>query len=196
MQIEQLPPSSLNVAVNNTRTHSVQQVEQIAASITEFGFTNPILIDEHRNIIAGHGRRLAAEKLGKELVPCVVLPGLTETQKRAYLIADNQLPLNAGWNLGALREEIEALTALEFDIDLLGFDSSFLDSLLAEAIPPGVDDNSTPDEEGGVVSVPGDVWQCGPHRVMCGDSTDVDAVATLCDGELAQLLHADPPYVA
>lgn len=194
MQVEQVPAGELTVATNNSRTHSAQQVEQIAASIKEFGFTNPILIDENRVIIAGHGRLLAATNLGFQTVPCVVLAGLSDTQKRAYLIADNQLPLNAGWNLGVLKAEIEALQELDFNIDTLGFDSSFLDDLLADVLPANIDPNQVPAAPSHPVTVAGDLWLLDGHRVMCGDSTSMDAVEILCGGEKAQLLHADPPY--
>ena len=116
--------------INNSRTHSDEQVNQIASSIKEFGFTNPVLIDEDGGIIAGHGRVMAARKLGLEFVPSITLIGLTEAQKKAYIIADNQLPLNAGWDLDTLRLEIETLKELDFDIDLLGFDTDVIDKLL------------------------------------------------------------------
>ena len=121
--------SELTAYANNSRTHSDEQTKQIASSIKEFGFTNPILIDERNGIIAGHGRLMGANKLGMDEVPCIILSGLTEAQKKAYIIADNQLALNAGWDLDMLKLEIESLDDLDFDIDLLGFDYSFLDSL-------------------------------------------------------------------
>jgi ParB-like chromosome segregation protein Spo0J len=120
--IDDYPLADLIPYINNSRTHSDEQVAQVAASIKEFGFTNPILIDEQGGIIAGHGRTMAAKKLGLDRVPCIVLSGLTEAQKKAYVIADNQLALNSGWDLDALRLEIETLQELDFDIDLLGFD--------------------------------------------------------------------------
>ena len=116
--------------INNSRTHSDEQVSQIASSIKEFGFTNPVLIDEQGGIIAGHGRIMAAKKLGIEDAPCIVLDGLTEAQKKAYIIADNQLPLNAGWDLDTLRLEVETLSELDFDIDLLGFEDDVIEKLL------------------------------------------------------------------
>ncbi len=194
MQIEHIKLKYLKVAVNNSRIHSVQQVEQVAASIREFGFTNPILVDESNVIIAGHGRKMAAEKIGSSTVPCVVLRGLSEAQKRAYLIADNQIPLNAGWNLGLLKTEIEDLQALDFDTSVIGFDSSFLDDLLSDAIPPEVHVDAVPAVQDEPVTVEGDLWLMGDHRVMCGDSRRVDDVGVLCGNEKAQLLHADPPY--
>lgn len=193
MQIEQRRLADLKDAKHNSRTHSVQQVDQIAASMEEFGWTNPILIDENDEIIAGHGRKMAGLQRGEEFGPCVVLAGLTETQKRAYLIADNQLPLNAGWNLGTLKAEVEALQDLDFDIDVLGFDSSFLDELLADVLPPTPPPPPT-EEAADPVTVEGDIWLLDGHRVMCGDSTSIDAVARLVGDERAALLHADPPY--
>ena len=122
--------SDLLPYVNNSRTHSEEQTTQIASSISEFGFTNPVLIDDTNNLIAGHGRLMAAKKLNLEEVPCITLEGLTEAQRKAYIIADNQLPLNAEWDLDKLKLEIDTLTELDFDIDLLSFDDDFLDDLL------------------------------------------------------------------
>ena len=194
MQLEHLPPGALKVAVNNSRTHSDEQIEEIAASIKTFGFTNPILIDEQQTIIAGHGRLAAAQLLKLNMVPCIVLPGLTETQRRAYVIADNQIPLNAGWDLDLLKLEIQALQDLDFDIDLLGFDVGFLDGLLTTLDEGQTPPDETPDFPVQPCSVLGDVWVLGNHRIMCGDSTSVDAVEKLCGGEKAQMIHADPPY--
>lgn len=193
MQIEQRRLADLKDASHNSRTHSAKQVEQIADSMAEFGWTTPILIDEHGEIIAGHGRKMAALRRGQEHGPCVVLSGLTSEQKRAYLIADNQLPLNAGWDLDVLRSEIEALESVDFDTGVLGFDAKFLDALLSDALPPD-DTPEPPSEDADPVTVEGDVWVLGGHRVMCGDSTSVDAVYALMAGERAALLHADPPY--
>lgn len=193
MKIDNVLITELRVAERNSRTHSAQQIEQIAASIQEFGFTNPVLIDEQRNIIAGHGRTKAAEKLGSACVPCVVLTGLTGVQKRAYLIADNQLPLNAEWDIESLQREITALTELDFNIEVLGFDDSFLDELILEsAITEEVD--AVPELTEEAVTVLGDVWQCGEHRVMCGDSTVVTDVDKLMGGEKADMVFTDPPY--
>lgn len=192
MQIIDVKLDDLNVAENNSRTHSTQQIGQIVASIREFGFTNPLLVDEAYGIVAGHGRLFAARELGLKTVPCVVLAGLSETQKRAYLIADNQLPLNAGWNLGALKFEIEALQEADFELDVLGFDDNFLDDLLTVA--PSESDDPIPPPPVDPVTREGDVWILGGHRVMCGDSTQIGQVETLCGSEKAQLIHADPPY--
>lgn len=132
--------SDLIPYTNNSRTHSDEQVNQIASSIKEFGFTNPVLIDSEGGIIAGHGRVMAAKKLKLDEVPCVELKGLTEAQKKAYIIADNQLPLNAGWDLDMLKLELEALNEMEFDIDLLGFDDEFMSGLFEN-----IDDGIEPD---------------------------------------------------
>lgn len=194
MKIEQRRLADLTDAKHNSRTHSAQQVDQIARSMEEFGWTNPILIDEAGEIIAGHGRKAAAMQRGEEFGPCVVLAGLTDEQKRAYLIADNQLPLNAGWNTAMLKAEVEALEALDFDLEVLGFSSKFLDDLLADALPPVDDPGTVPPAGTDPVTVEGDLWLLDGHRVMCGDSTSVDAVETLVGDERAALLHADPPY--
>ena len=177
----------------NPRTHSDAQIAQIAASITEFGFNNPILVDTKAGIIAGHGRLLAARKLGLAEVPVIVLDHLSEAQKRAYIIADNQLALNAGWDEDILRAELTALRAEDFDIDLIGFDDRELAQLLADQ---DSDDqaNMVPDVPAAPVTVPGDLWLCGKHRVLCADSTDGPAVARLLAGEKPFLMVTDPPY--
>tara|TARA_R110000822_G_scaffold13977_1_gene49266 strand:- start:1061 stop:2257 length:1197 start_codon:yes stop_codon:yes gene_type:complete len=181
--------------INNSRTHSDQQVQQVAASIKEFGFTNPILIDEDRGIIAGHGRLQAAQMMGMDEVPTITLEGLTEAQRKAYVIADNQLALNAGWDLDALKVELEGLGDLEFDIDLLGFDDDFLAGLMEEESSEGLtDEDAVPDLQDNPVTVEGDVWLLGNHRLMCGDSTSIDAVDKLMDGNKADCLFTDPPY--
>lgn len=187
--------SELIPYINNSRTHSDEQVSQIASSIKEFGFTNPVLIDAAGGIIAGHGRVMAAKKLNLTEIPCIVLDALTEAQKKAYIIADNQLPLNAGWNLDTLRLEIESLGELDFDIDLLGFDDDFLNGLLEEEPTEGLtDEDDVPEAPESPVSVVGDIWQLGNHRLMCGDSTSVDDVELLLDGKIADMVNTDPPY--
>lgn len=183
--------------VNNSRTHSEQQVQQVASSIKEFGFTNPILIDEQDGIIAGHGRLLAAQKLKLDEVPTITLEGLTEAQRKAYVIADNQLALNADWDIDALKVEVDRLTELDFDVDLLGFDDDFLSSLLEEEPAEGLtDEDSVPDVEDDPVTVEGDVWILGNHRLMCGDSTSIDAVDRVMGGCMADMVFTDPPYGA
>jgi DNA modification methylase len=179
----------------NSRTHSDAQVAQIAASIKEFGWTNPILIDDDNTIIAGHGRLLAARKLGLEEVPAIILDHLTKAQQRALVIADNQLALNAGWDMDMLKAEIEDLSLENFNLELLGFDDDFLDGLL-ETAPSGgkTDEDAVPEVPETPKTVPGDVWVLGNHRLMCGDSTSVDAVEKLLNGVVIDLVHTDPPY--
>lgn len=179
---------------SNSRTHSDEQVAQICASITEWGFTNPILIDPDGGVIAGHGRLQAAIILGLDDVPCITIDGLTEAQRKAYVLADNQLATNAGWDLDLLKIELQDLTSMEFDLSLLGFDGEFTSELLTE-IPEGeTDEDAVPDAPEIPVTVEGDVWVLGNHRVMCGDSTSIDAVEKLMAGQKADMVFTDPPY--
>ena len=181
----------------NSRTHSDAQVAQIAASIKEFGWTNPILIDDDNTIIAGHGRLLAARKLGMEEVPAIILDHLTKAQQRALVIADNQLALNAGWDMDMLKAEIEDLNLDNFDINLLGFDEKFLDGLLEPEPTAGLtDEDAVPDVPETPKTVLGDVWVLGNHQLMCGDSTSIDAVEKLMDGKKANICFTSPPYNA
>jgi len=179
----------------NSRTHSDAQVAQIAASIKEFGWTNPILIDGENTIIAGHGRLLAARKLGMESVPAIILDHLSKAQQRALVIADNQLALNAGWDIDMLKAEIEDLNLENFDLSLLGFDDKFLDGLLEPEPSEGLtDEDEVPDVPEVPKTVLGDVWVLGNHRLMCGDSTSIDAVEKLMDGCVPNAVITDPPY--
>lgn len=185
--------------VNNSRTHSPAQVKQICSSINEYGFTNPILIDEKNMIIAGHGRVMAAEKLNMEEVPCIVLKGLTEAQKKAYVIADNKLALNAGWDEEMLKIELESLKEMDYNLDLIGFDTSELEDILGTYADKEVEeDDFDIDEALEEIEEPkaklGDIYQLGKHRLMCGDSTSEEDVAKLMDGKIADLLFTDPPY--
>ena len=181
--------------INNSRTHSEEQIQQVAASIKEFGFTNPILIDEQGGIIAGHGRLSAAQLLKLTEIPTITLYGLTEAQKKAYVIADNQLALNSGWDLDKLKLEIEGLDSLDFDLDLLGFDDDFLDGLMIPDAEGGLtDEDDVPDVPDDPITVEGDVWILGNHRLMCGDSTSIDAVDKLMAGNKADMVFTDPPY--
>lgn len=182
--------------VNNSRTHSEEQVNQICASINEFGFTNPLLIDEKDSIIAGHGRLMASKKLGIEEVPCIVLEGLTEAQKKAYIIADNKMALNAGWDEELLKIELENLKELDFDLDLIGFNIDELDDILGKN-----EEEPEIEEDDFEVEVPeepkaklGDIYQLGNHRLMCGDSTSIDDVEKLMNGVKADMVFTDPPY--
>jgi DNA modification methylase len=196
MQIEKIPLADLIPYVNNSRTHSDEQVAQIAASIKEFGFNNPVLIDKEDGIIAGHGRVMAARKLGLEEVPCVRLEHLTETQRKAYIIADNRLALNAGWNEELLTIELNDLLADGFALEILGFDADELKGLLDPVKPTEglTDEDEVPEVPEEPKTKTGDIYQLGRHRLMCGDSTMIDHVEKLMDGAKAQLLHADPPY--
>jgi DNA modification methylase len=169
-------------------------VAQIAGSIREFGFTNPVLIDGENGIIAGHGRVLAAQKLGLDKVPCIRLAHLTETQKRAYIIADNKLALNAGWDEEMLGLELGELKDDDFDLSLIGFDETELGDIMAETTEGETDPDDVPEPPVNPVTVLGDVWVMGKHRLMCGDSTSFDAVDRLMDGVKPDLIHTDPPY--
>lgn len=197
MNIEHLALDALIPYARNSRTHSDEQVGQVAASIREFGFTNPVLIDAEGGIIAGHGRVMAARKLGLAEVPCIRLAHLSEAQKRAYVIADNKLALNAGWDEQMLALEFKDLQAMDFDLELTGFGLGDIDELLAEldATPEGATDaDETPPVQAEAVSKPGDVWVLGKHRIMCGDSTDAGSVALLMGGKKADLCFTSPPY--
>jgi site-specific DNA-methyltransferase (adenine-specific) len=187
------PTSELIPYARNSRTHSEEQVAQIAASIQEFGFTNPVLIDE-KGIIAGHGRIMGARKLGMDEVPTITLHGLTESQRKAYIIADNRLALNAGWDDEMLRLEIADLKDDGFDLDLLGFEDEELAALEVEIVEGQTDPDEVPEPPADPVTVLGDVWTLGNHRLMCGDSTSIDAVNKLMDGKKADCLWTDPPY--
>jgi len=195
MQVEQLKVGDLIPYVNNSRTHSDEQVMQVASSIKEFGFTNPILIDDDGGIIAGHGRLMAAKKLGLDEVPCIRLGHLSEAQRKAYVIADNQLALNSGWDLDTLKLEMDRLGELDFDIELLGFDDDFLASLMIEEPGEGLtDEDAVPEPPETPITVEGDVWVLGNHRLMCGDSTSIDALEKLTNNQLVDMWLTDPPY--
>jgi DNA modification methylase len=196
MKIETTPIEKLIPYARNSRTHSDQQVAQVAASIREFGFTNPVLIDSEDGIIAGHGRVMAARKLGLAEVPCIRLGHLTETQKRAYIIADNKLALNSGWDEEMLGLELADLREADFDLDLIGFDAGEIEAALNPVeITDGLNDpDEVPEPPVDPVTVLGDVWVLGNHRLMCGDSTSIDAVEKLMDGSKADMVFTDPPY--
>jgi DNA modification methylase len=180
----------------NPRTHSDAQIAQIAASIAEFGFNNPILVDTKAGIIAGHGRLLAARKLQLQEVPVIVLDHLTEVQKRAYILADNQLALNAGWDETLLAAELAALQQEDFDVNLIGFDDQELAQLLAaqDAAEGLTDEDSVPELPEAPTSVLGDLWILGNHKLLVGDATNQNDVATLMAGDTADLIFTDPPY--
>lgn len=196
-RIEHWPIARLLPYARNARTHSDEQVAQIAASIVEFGFTNPILVGSDGVIVAGHGRLAAARKLQLQTVPVVVLDHLTPTQRRALVIADNRIAENAGWDDAILRAELEALQEAGYDLDLTGFDPDALAELLAdeETYHAGeTDDDEVPEADAIAVSRPGDLWRLGEHRLLCGDATDAVAVARLLDGARPHLMATDPPY--
>ncbi len=196
-KIEQWPTAKLVPYARNARTHSDDQVAQIAASIAEFGFTNPILAGSDGVIVAGHGRLAAAQKLGLDVVPVVVLDHLSPTQRRALVIADNRIAENAGWDDAMLRIEIAALQDDDFDLSLTGFDADALAELMAGDESDGqgqTDDDGMPEMPETPVSRPGDVWLLGGHRLFCGDSTVADSYDRLLDGAPVDMVFTDPPY--
>lgn len=218
IQIEYRDPRKLTEYKNNARTHSPHQVQTIAASIQEFGFVNPCLIDGKGGLIAGHGRREAALLLNLKEVPCIVVDYLSERQRQALILADNKIALQGGWDLEKLSDELSALSSAGFDLELTGFDEQELDALLrddASILPEDfnqpeqikveshtrvqsqegqTEDNDIPEVAREIRSKTGDVWLLGKHRVMCGDSTKAEDVARLMNGKEATMIHADPPY--
>lgn len=175
----------------NARTHSLEQIQKIAESINEFGFVNPVLIDEKYTIIAGHGRVLAAEKLGVLEVPCVFVEDLTDVQKSSYIIADNRLAEDAGWDFEILSQELESLKNFDFNIELTGFS---LDDLEFNFDKPQVKEEEIPEIKKDSKSKRGEIYQLGRHRIMCGDSTDFSDIEKLLAGSKVDLLITDPPY--
>jgi DNA modification methylase len=186
--------------VNNARTHSDDQVNQIASSIKEFGFTNPVLVDGENGIIAGHGRVMAAKKLNIQEVPTIELAHLTDTQKKAYILADNKLALNAGWDDQLLSLELLGLQEADFDLDLIGFSQEEVDEILSpdiEQCEGRTDPDEVPEVAAAAKTKPGDVWILGKHRLMCGDSTSVDDVEILLSsGGMIDICLTSPPYNA
>jgi DNA modification methylase len=197
LQVVRWPVERLLPYARNARTHSDEQVAQIAASIAEFGWTNPILAGGDGVVIAGHARLLAARKLGITEVPVIVLDHLSESQRRALVIADNRLALNAGWDEEMLRVELDALREDDFNLDLLGFDDDELEALLSEPdseVTGNTDDDAVPETPETAVTVLGDVWLLGDHRLLCGDATTLEAVQRVLAGGLADIVFTDPPY--
>jgi DNA modification methylase len=195
MQVEQISIETLIPYVNNARTHSDAQVAQIAASIKEFGFNNPVLIADDNSIIAGHGRVMAARKLGKDTVPAVRLSHLTEMQRKAYILADNKLALNADWDNSLLAIELADLKDLGFDTDLTGFSADEIAALMPVELTEGLtDEDEVPEVPVDPVTKLGDVWVLGKHRLMCGDSTSIEALEELCQGQSVDMWLTDPPY--
>lgn len=193
-EVKRRKVSTLVPYARNSRTHSDAQISQIAASIKEWGWTTPILIDEAGGIIAGHGRVMAAQRLHIKEVPCMTATDWTEAQKQAYVIADNKLAENAGWDTELLSVELKELEGLDFDLSLIGFDEDALNDLTAAQVDGLTDDDAVPELQEETVSVLGDVWLLGNHRLMCGDSTSIDAVEKLMNGQKADQWVTDPPY--
>jgi len=195
MQVQQYKVKDLIPYANNSRTHSDAQVAQIAASIKEFGWTNPILVDGEKGIIAGHGRLLAARKLNMDEVPVIKISHLTPTQKKALVIADNKLAMNAGWDTELLTIELDELLADGFALELLGFDKDELDALLApEQVEGLTDEDAVPEIPEEPKTKLGDIWVLGNHRLMCGDSTSLNDVEKLINNTKIDICYTDPPY--
>jgi DNA modification methylase len=195
VKITQKKVTELIPYVKNSRTHSDEQVAQIAASIKEFGWTNPILVDGSNGIIAGHGRLMAARKLGHKEVPTIELADLTETQKKAYIIADNRLALNAGWDNEMLTIELNDLLADGFALEILGFDTKELNGLLEPEVVEGLtDEDAVPDIPDEPKTKMGDIYQLGSHRLICGDSSSQNDIDKLLAGDRPDMIFTDPPY--
>ena len=196
-EMKLLPIDELIPYANNARTHSQEQITKIRSSLREFGFVNPVLIDKDKNIIAGHGRCEAAKAEGIKEVPCVMVEHLTEAQKKAYILADNKLALDAGWDNEILAVELESLKDLNFDVELTGFNAAEIDDLFSNIHDKEVSDDdfdvdAALKEES--ISKQGDLWLLGRHRLVCGDSTKAETYETLMDGKKANLVVTDPPY--
>ena len=194
MELQTRKVSDLIPYINNSRTHSDEQINQIISSIKEFGFTNPILLEEENGIIAGHGRLLAVRKMGWTEVPCVTIKGLTKTQIKALNIADNQIALNAGWDLDKLKLEVKGLDEDSFNLDILGFSSKLIDDFLFEETLGLTDDDETPEAKTEPKSKLNDVWVLGEHRLVCGDSTNLNDIEILTQKQKADMVFTDPPY--
>jgi len=199
MEIHHLPIDTLRPYEGNARTHSKRQIRQIANSIERFGFCNPVLIDNRRQIIAGHGRVAAARLLGIDQIPTVELAHLSDAEKRAYVLADNRLAEKAGWDREILAIELQALVALDFEVELTGFETAEIDFILEEAsetagTSPGPEDALPPYNAGLTISRSGDLWELGPHRLLCADARDPTSYAQLLSDAKAAFVFTDPPY--
>lgn len=192
--IKRVPVAGLAPYARNSRTHSDQQVAKIAASIKEFGFLNPVITDGRNGIIAGHGRVLAAQLLGLAELPCIEASHLTEAQRKAYVIADNRIALDAGWDNEMLKVELSELQGLNFDLALTGFSLDEAAGLILGKTSGQTDPDEAPEPEAVAVSQPGDIWTLGAHRIVCGSSTDAATVAALLGDERPHLMVTDPPY--
>ena len=196
-EMKLVPIDRLVPYINNARTHSPEQINKLRSSLREFGFINPVIIDRDYGVIAGHGRILAAKEEGITEVPCVFADYLTEAQKKAYIIADNRMAMDAGWDEELLRVEIEALQAEAFDVSLTGFDPNEIDDLFKENLKDGLHDDDFDIEaelKKPTFTKAGDVWALGRHRLVCGDSTKKETYDILMDGKKANLVLTDPPY--
>jgi len=194
MELIKKKVSELIPYINNSRTHSEEQITQLISSIKEFGFTNPILLAPDNSIIAGHGRLQAVKRLGHEEVPCIIVQGLTKTQIKALIIADNQLALNAGWDLEKLSVEVEGLKDEDFNIDILGFEDDFIKDLLNKQNQGLTDEDAIPEVEENPKSKLGDIFILGNHRLMCGDSTSKDNLKLILNDNRIDMVFTDPPY--
>jgi ParB-like nuclease domain len=201
MEVEAVPVASLKPYAGNARTHSRKQIRQIANSIQRFGFTNPVLISDDNEIIAGHGRVEAAKLLGHASVPTLRLSHLNAAERRAYVIADNKLALNAGWDRELLAIELQGLLEMDFDLELTGFSLAEVDLVLDEVKESSTSGSAAPDDKvpplgdaASAVSRIGDLWQLGRHRLICGDSLKALTLDALLTGEQADLIFTDPPY--
>jgi len=198
-EIHKLPTDKIKPYNNNARTHNKKQIKQLIKSINEFGFTNPLLIDEHNMVLAGHGRLIAAKEMSMREVPCVRLDHMSKAQKRAYILADNKLAMNAGWDEELLAEELVYLSSDEvsFDVDTTGFSIAEVDMIIEEAHKEEPHDpaDDLPINNDNLTEVKfGDIWQLGPHRLLCGDSLDPESVVVLMDDTQARMIFTDPPY--
>jgi DNA modification methylase len=195
MKIEQIATDKLIPYARNAKKHDAAQVSKLAGSIREFGFNNPVLIDKDNGIIAGHGRVMAAQSLALDTVPCIRLGHLSDTQRRAYILADNRLAeIGGGWDEEMLKLELSELGDLDVDLDAIGFGAEDLTEMEMEEVTGNTDPDEVPEPPVDPVTVLGDVWVLGNHRLMCGDSTSIDAVEKLMAGEKADIVFTDPPY--
>jgi ParB-like nuclease domain len=194
LRIEYWPIDRLVPSARNARTHSAAQVAEIAGSIRAFGFTNPLLVGEEADVVAGHGRLAAARLLGLLEVPVIPLRNLNETERRQLMLADNRIALNAGWNAEMLKLELADLGKLGADLKILGFNEQELAAALGGAAPGLVHEDEVPKLGETAVSKQGDIWLLGPHRIGCGDSTEATVVSAVLAGALPQLMVTDPPY--
>lgn len=193
LNYKMIPVAELTANPRNARTHSPAQIKKIAASIKRFNFLAPMVITNENVIIAGHGRLDAAKTLGLEQVPCIIADHLSEAEIRAYMLADNRIQLDSGWDESLLKIELSELMDMDFDLDVTGFDADEVDEILGiDKTIEGEDDIPTPPVN--PVSKLGDIWILGNHRLMCGDSTDADTVAALMNGQKADMVFTDPPY--